>query len=118
MSDQPEKPLFVLVEEWARTLEEFRLASRIGPLFEGKLNLRGTFMSAEEQSNTDARRALVEDITLGQMAYTAYATATEWKNFQGAEMPDWYELTEAIRRAWILAAKAVRNWSTVDVDDV
>jgi len=44
---------------------------------------------------------------LAKAAYTAYGESTGWKNFQGAPMPAWEELPEAIRTAWRAATDAI-----------
>jgi hypothetical protein len=46
-------------------------------------------------------------ISLGQMAYEAYAQVTSWRNYMGGQMPHWFELPERIREAWESAAEAV-----------
>lgn len=40
------------------------------------------------------------------VAYRAYGDYTEWKNFAGMPMPQWDELPETIRGAWIAAIAA------------
>lgn len=40
-------------------------------------------------------------------AYKAYAASTENKNYQGLPMPEWKDLTPAIRIAWEAAARQV-----------
>lgn len=49
----------------------------------------------------------MDDEWFGRLAYTAYGTATDNKNYQGNEMPDWYNLPDNIRHAWVCAAQAV-----------
>jgi hypothetical protein len=44
---------------------------------------------------------------LAETAYAAYGESTGHKNYQGLPMPDWDELTDRIRLAWIEAASAV-----------
>lgn len=38
-------------------------------------------------------------------AYHAYGGVTDFKNYQGLPMPQWEDLTEKIREAWIAATK-------------
>ena len=49
------------------------------------------------------------DSTLARLAYHAYGSQTNFKNFQGNPMPEWHELPENIRKAWCKAASAVEN---------
>lgn len=51
----------------------------------------------------------MEERTLGEVAYTAYGNAVEWKNFQGGPMPPWHEQVQFIRDAWEAAARAVAD---------
>ncbi|MBE4791031.1 hypothetical protein [Streptomyces caniscabiei] len=44
---------------------------------------------------------------LAKTAYAAYGNSTGHRNFMGHPMPDWDELTPAIRLAWVEAAGAV-----------
>ncbi|MFM9473945.1 hypothetical protein [Streptomyces scabiei] len=44
---------------------------------------------------------------LAKVAYEAYGNSTGHRNFMGHPMPDWDELTDAVRLAWIEAAGAV-----------
>ncbi len=46
-------------------------------------------------------------IDLGRTGYEAYGKTTDFKNYQGLPMPDWEELPEQIRSAWVSAAIAV-----------
>ena len=46
-------------------------------------------------------------MTLGQVAYEAYATETAWRTFDDRQMPSWDDLGERIQRAWEAAAQAV-----------
>jgi hypothetical protein len=41
------------------------------------------------------------------VAYAAYGSVTGNKNFRGDPMPDWYQLPDKIREAWVKAAQAV-----------
>jgi hypothetical protein len=47
--------------------------------------------------------------TLGELAYLAYGTTTDFKNYQGLPMPKWEDLTEKIREAWENAAASVND---------
>lgn len=40
-------------------------------------------------------------------AYSAYGAVTDHKNYQGLPMPEWNELTDKIRAAWVEAVKSV-----------
>lgn len=42
-------------------------------------------------------------------AYYAYGQATEFKNYQGLPMPEWPDLSDTIRSAWIASVKRVAN---------
>lgn len=136
-NETPVNPKLFDLNFWIETMERFRVASRVASLPNGELTVnmsdgvgegvrtetilgavRRERAEAAGEMTPEAKRELVEDVTLGQLAYTAYATVTGWKNYQGAPMPDWYDLPEAIRTAWLAAAKAVRNWSTVSVEDL
>jgi hypothetical protein len=44
---------------------------------------------------------------LAKAAYAAYAQVTEWKNYQGYQMPQYENLSEKIQQAWIAACKEV-----------
>lgn len=46
---------------------------------------------------------------LAKIAYDAYGKTTNYKNFIGGPMPKWEDLPEAIQRAWINAANAVKD---------
>lgn len=40
------------------------------------------------------------ELSPGQAAYERYAAVTEWKTWDGREMPAWENLTEKIKEAW------------------
>lgn len=44
---------------------------------------------------------------LAKIAYAAYGRTTDYKNYQGNPMPEWSDLTDKIREAWISASDAV-----------
>ena len=44
---------------------------------------------------------------LAVRAYMAYGESTVGLNYQGKPMPQWVDLSDAIRSAWIAAAVAV-----------
>lgn len=46
---------------------------------------------------------------VAQIAYQAYGTVTDFKNYQGLPMPKWNELTPKIQEAWRAAALAAIN---------
>lgn len=48
----------------------------------------------------------MDDEQLGRVAYSAYGSVTENKNYQGLPMPAWEDLTDTIRSAWMAAASA------------
>ena len=50
-----------------------------------------------------------ENIYLANMAYLAYGQVTDHKNFRGEPMPDFDDLPDKIRSAWVNAVKAVRR---------
>jgi hypothetical protein len=45
--------------------------------------------------------------TLGQIAYEAYCESVNNLSFSGVVLPKWEDLTNNIRKAWGVAAKAV-----------
>lgn len=50
--------------------------------------------------------------TLGQVAYEAYAQSANWKSLiHGDPLPQWQELAPPVRNGWDAAAIAViNNW--------
>lgn len=46
-------------------------------------------------------------VDLAQKAYEDYAEYTNWKNYQGLTMPQWEDLPEGVKNAWMNAAAAV-----------
>jgi len=44
---------------------------------------------------------------LAQLAYHAYGSVTDFKNYQGLPMPKWEDLTPKIQKAWGAAAERV-----------
>lgn len=46
---------------------------------------------------------------LAKIAYQAYGSVTDFKNYQGLPMPAWEDLTEKIREAWKAAVLAALN---------
>lgn len=46
-------------------------------------------------------------IPYAQSAYRAYGEVTGFKNYQGLPMPEWENLTDTIRAAWVGAVKDV-----------
>lgn len=44
--------------------------------------------------------------SLGEIAYKAYARATQFKTHDGRDMPDWTDLGEIIQEAWEAAGSA------------
>jgi hypothetical protein len=48
-----------------------------------------------------------EQTPLAEVAYQAYGSATNHKNFRGDPMPAWDELPDAIKHAWTVAADAI-----------
>ena len=47
-------------------------------------------------------------LKLAEEAYGAYGAATGWKNFQGNEMPEWKDLPDGIKLAWLCAASHIQ----------
>lgn len=47
-----------------------------------------------------------EDEKLAKLAYHAYGKVTNFKNYQGLPMPEWADLTEKIKEAWVAACRA------------
>lgn len=45
--------------------------------------------------------------TLHQIAYEAYAEDADWQTFDGRPMPEWGDLTDAVREHWDAAVSAV-----------
>jgi hypothetical protein len=46
--------------------------------------------------------------TLGQIAYEAYCESVNNLSFTGVVLPKWEDSTDNIRKAWAVAAKAVK----------
>lgn len=46
-------------------------------------------------------------------AYRAYGSVTNWKNYQGLPMPEWENLPDGIRAAWVAAVQQV--WTDLRV---
>jgi len=61
----------------------------------------------EDQFRTRAENQIgVPDyVTIASDAYQAYGRVTNFKNYQGLEMPSWTQLTPEIRLAWTAAVK-------------
>lgn len=51
-----------------------------------------------------------DQLTMAQLAYTAYGQTTDFKNYQGNPMPAWGDLGDTIQAAWVAAANAVSNY--------
>ena len=54
----------------------------------------------------------MESLNLGleetaKEAYRVYGQTTNFKNYQGLQMPEWEQLPEKIRLAWQTATKAI-----------
>lgn len=47
-----------------------------------------------------------DDMKLGRVAYDAYGAATDWKTYDGRQMPAWTDLPQRIKYAWACAAAA------------
>lgn len=54
---------------------------------------------------------------LGEVGYKAYGDSVGWKNYLGRPMPEWAELPEAIRAAWVAAAEAIVCAATRSYDE-
>lgn len=50
-----------------------------------------------------------EDQSFGQVGYQAYVACTGGLNYQGLPCPEWSQLTDAIRAAWVAAATGIRS---------
>lgn len=49
--------------------------------------------------------------TIGQIAYEAYATSTDWKSaISGAPLPQWEAQADVVRAAWEAAGAAARAY--------
>ena len=46
-------------------------------------------------------------MTLSQVAYEAYASHQDWKNYQGLPIPPWSDVRDDIKAAWDAAVDAV-----------
>lgn len=46
-------------------------------------------------------------VDLAKIAYEEYAGYTNWKNYQGLQMPQWNDLPSSIQNAWIAASAGV-----------
>lgn len=47
--------------------------------------------------------------SLGQIAFEAYGDNRSWKDWRGQPMPQWVDVREEIRKAWEVAAEAVKD---------
>ena len=54
--------------------------------------------------------------TMGETAYKAYGDNRDWKDWRGGPMPTWEGLSEGIRIAWEVAAKAVADRVVATLD--
>lgn len=62
----------------------------------------GRFLQVQAEGNTD-------DQGYGQVGYVAYVQSTGGLNYQGLPCPHWVDLPPAIKRAWGVAATAIRS---------
>lgn len=46
-------------------------------------------------------------IQMAKEGYDAYGEMAKWKNFQGADMPQWDALPDKIQKSWCSAAQAI-----------
>jgi len=53
-------------------------------------------------------------LELAKGAYEAYGLITDHKNYQGLPMPEWDDLTETIKQAWINFSSYVFNRTIED----
>lgn len=54
-------------------------------------------------------------LILAQRAYQAYGSTTEFKNYQGLPMPEFNDLPQKIKDAWVNAAYTVYLESTFNL---
>lgn len=54
---------------------------------------------------------------LAKAGYEAYGEFADWKNFRGDRMPDWDELPDPQRHAWVSAAGAMYRAIMTPSDD-
>lgn len=47
------------------------------------------------------------DLELAKIAYLAYGSATDFKNYQGLPMPEFEKLPEKIQSAWVSTVVAI-----------
>lgn len=47
----------------------------------------------------------MDETDLAKVAYHAYGQTTDFKNYQGLPMPEWDNLMDKIRAAWVSAVK-------------
>lgn len=59
--------------------------------------------------NDNIKPTTLSSEQLAIQAYYAYGAVTDFKNFQGNPMPEWEDLTDAIRAAWKHAASWVHR---------
>lgn len=45
----------------------------------------------------------------GRFAYEQYANHAEWTTYDGRRMPEWIDLTEAVRDHWTWSAQSVQR---------
>ncbi|MGL4883040.1 MAG: hypothetical protein ACRC8K_18580 [Waterburya sp.] len=55
----------------------------------------------------DDKKLTIKLEELAKQAYFDYGTVTDHKNYQGLPMPEWDDLPEKIKEAWIMAVKSV-----------
>lgn len=53
-------------------------------------------------------------VQLAKLAYAAYGTATDGKNFLGGIMPEWERLPSGIQEAWCAAVSSVVDHVTTN----
>ena len=54
------------------------------------------------------------EIVLAKRAYKTYGKAVDFKNYQGNPMPEFDELPEKIKNAWIQVIKEIDRWTKLD----
>lgn len=66
-------------------------------------------IAIKKTGDTRMRGGIMDNESLGKEAYAAYGRTVDFKNYEGKPMPEWGNLTEKIRLAWMEAAARVRE---------
>lgn len=89
-------PVLVPPEAWRGGMYDRATGKRIEP---------------DDPTHDEGRHTTTHDMRegLGRVAFEAYGDAVSWTAYNGQPMPQWPEVSEAIREGWRSAAMAVRE---------